>query len=94
MNKPRPAEALPPGDYIRKELEARGWTQAGLADELGCAISTIRDIIDGERAITPEMATALAMAFGTGGQVWMNLQTSYDLWRAGQATKHGGGFEA
>ena len=26
-----PAEVFPPGDFLREELEARGWTQADLA---------------------------------------------------------------
>lgn len=78
----RPAEAFPPGVYVRKELEARGWTQGDLADILGRPVQTISDIINGKRGITPETATGLAAAFGTSAQLWMNLQTSFDLWNA------------
>jgi len=82
MNELRPAEAFPPGVYIKKELEARGWTQADLADVLGRPVQTVCDIINGKHGVTPDTATGLAAAFGTSAQVWMNLQTSFDLWRA------------
>jgi HTH-type transcriptional regulator/antitoxin HigA len=67
------------------ELEARGWTQTELAEILGRKIPTICEIINAKRSVTPEMATGLAAAFGTTAQVWMNLQTSYDLWHAERA---------
>jgi HTH-type transcriptional regulator/antitoxin HigA len=82
VNEPRPAEMSPPGVYIRMELEARGWSQVDLAQILGRAVQTVSDIVNGKRSITPETASGLAAAFGTTAQVWMNLQTSYDLWRA------------
>ena len=82
MNELIPAEVSLPGDYIKMELDARGWTQADLAEILGRAYQTISDIINGKCGITPETATGLAAAFGTTAQVWMNLQTSYDLWHA------------
>jgi len=82
VNELLPAEISPPGAYIKMELEARGWTQADLAQILGRAAPTVSDIINGKRGITPETAAGLAAAFGTTAQVWMNLQTSHDLWHA------------
>ncbi len=32
---PAVAEAFPPGEYIKDEIEARGWTQRDLARVLG-----------------------------------------------------------
>ncbi len=82
MNEIIPAEVSPPGEYIKRELDARGWTQADLAEILGRAVQTVSDLINGKRGVTPETATGLAAAFGTTAQIWMNLQTSYDLWHA------------
>lgn len=73
------AEVFPPGDYIKAEIEARGWTQAGLAEILGCTAQTVGDLLDGKCGITPDTASGLAAAFGTSAQVWVNLQTAYDL---------------
>lgn len=72
-------EAFPPGEYIREELEARGWTQLDLAAILGRPATVVNEIIAGTRSITPETAQGLADAFGTTAQLWMNLESSYQL---------------
>ena len=46
------AEAFPPGDFIREELEARGWTQEDLARILNRPYQTVNAIINGRKAIT------------------------------------------
>lgn len=74
-----PAEVFPPGEFIREELEARGWTQTDLAEILGRPLRTVNEVITGKRSITPETATGLGDAFGTGPQLWMNLESSYQL---------------
>ena len=35
MTNSAPAEAFPPGDFIREEMEARGWRQVDLVEILG-----------------------------------------------------------
>lgn len=47
-----PAEVFPPGELIREELEARGWTQTDLAEILGRPLKLVNDIILGKRTIT------------------------------------------
>lgn len=74
------AEAFPPGEIIKDELEARGWTQDTLAEITGIPGSAISNVINGKRAISVEIASSLAAAFGTSAQLWMNLETSYQLW--------------
>ncbi len=72
-------EAFHPGEYIREEAEARGWSPSDLADILGYERNVISDILTGRRSVSPEMAKALGDAFGTGAQVWLNLQAAYRL---------------
>jgi plasmid maintenance system antidote protein VapI len=36
-------------------------------------------IANGKRAVTAETALRFARYFGTSAQMWMNLQTAYDL---------------
>ena len=74
-----PAEVFPPGEVIREELEARGWSQAELADIMGRPPRVVSEIIAGKRAITPETAKGLGAAFGTGATIWINLEGSYQL---------------
>lgn len=76
-----PAEVFPPGEFIREELEARRWSQNDLADILDSYPRFVSEIITGKRAVTPETAKKLGAAFGTDPQLWMNLESSYRLWR-------------
>ena len=75
----KPAEVFPPGDYIREELEARGWTQGNLAEIIGRSQPAVNELITGKRGITPETALALSAAFGTSPEFWLNLQMIYAL---------------
>lgn len=85
----RSARALPPGRIIRRELEARGWSQKYLAEILGRPESKISPIIAGKKQITPEMAIALSEAFGTSAELWINLESNYRLRLAEDATERG-----
>jgi HTH-type transcriptional regulator / antitoxin HigA len=80
----RPAEAFPPGEILREELEARGWTQTDLAEILGRPFVLVNEIIAGKRSITPETAKGLAAALGTSPEFWLNLEAAYQLWRVGE----------
>jgi addiction module HigA family antidote len=71
-----PAEVFPPGDFIRKELEARHWTQSDLAAVLGRPLPAVNEIINGKKRITAETAKALALAFGTSAELWLNLENN------------------
>lgn len=70
---------FPPGEFIAEELDARGWAQEDLARILGKPLPTINKIIKGKTSITPETAKKLAAAFGTSAELWMNLESSWQL---------------
>ena len=80
MTERRPIEAFPPGDFIREEIEWRGWTQEVLAEILGISLRRVNEVIKGKRRVTPETARALGKAFGTSAELWMNLESTYRLW--------------
>jgi HTH-type transcriptional regulator/antitoxin HigA len=69
----------PPGDFIRAELEKRGWSQTDLARILSRPLPTVNEIIQGKRAIMPEMAVSLGNAFGTGAEIWAHREAAYRL---------------
>lgn len=79
----RPAEVFPPGEFLRDELEERGWTQTDLADILGRPVATVNEIIAAKRGISPETARGLSAALGTTPEFWMNLEAAYQLSRVG-----------
>lgn len=81
MTMRRPAEMVPPGEILKEELEARGWTQADLAEIIGRHPNTVNEIIAGKRGITPDTARVLAAALGTSAELWMNLDAAYQLSR-------------
>jgi HTH-type transcriptional regulator / antitoxin HigA len=74
------AEVFPPGDFIKEELEARGWTQSKLAEVLGRPFQTVNAVVNGHKAITPRLARELEAALGASAEFWLNLQTAYDLY--------------
>jgi HTH-type transcriptional regulator/antitoxin HigA len=77
-----PAEVFPPGDFLREELEERGWTQRDLAQILDRPLRTVNEVVTGKRGITPDTARGLAAALGTSAELWMNLETAYQLHRS------------
>ncbi|MGH7985876.1 MAG: HigA family addiction module antitoxin, partial [Candidatus Binataceae bacterium] len=50
-----------------------------LAKELGVTAPSINEIVRRRRAVTAEMALRLSRYFGTSAQLWLNLQSQYDL---------------
>jgi HTH-type transcriptional regulator / antitoxin HigA len=86
MAKRRPIyQAFPPGDHIREEIEYRGWSQGDLARMMGRPVQVINEIINGRKAITARTARELEAALDVDAEVWMNLQTSYQLYKDRQA---------
>ena len=55
------------------------------AKALGVARHTLSRVINGQAAISPEMAIRLEKAFGGTADSWLRLQAAYDL---AQARKH------
>lgn len=74
-----PAEVFPPGEFLRDELEARGWTQAEFAEIIGKDARLVSEVISGKRSVTPETAIVLSAALGTSPELWMNLDGQYQL---------------
>lgn len=67
-----------PGEVIKRELEARGWTQADLAFVLGRRQPEISAIILGKRSISPEVAHELAASLGKNAHYWLSLEAAYN----------------
>jgi HTH-type transcriptional regulator / antitoxin HigA len=68
-----------PGEFIREELDARGWSQRDLAYILGVQEQAINPIISGKRGVSPDMAKALGDAFDVSPEYFANLQQAYEM---------------
>jgi len=76
-----------PGEVLREELEVLGMSAAEFARQLNVPTNRITGILNEQRAITADTALRLGHWFGTSAQMWLNMQTLYELRLAEQ--EHG-----
>lgn len=68
-----------PGEILADELRELSMSAAQFARTLHVPTNRITQIILGKRAITADTALRLGRWLGTGPELWMNLQKSYEL---------------
>lgn len=68
-----------PGEILREELEERGLSAAETGRALHVPTNRISQILAGKRAVTADTALRLGLWLGTGPELWLNLQKSYEL---------------
>ncbi len=69
-----------PGEILLEEfMQPLGLSQNRLAEALGVDAGRINRIVTGKCSITADTALRLAKYFGTTPQLWMNLQSHYEL---------------
>lgn len=78
-NNIKPAFATHPGELIKDELRERAITQKQLAIQMGVKPSVLNEVINGKRAISLNMAKALESALEISADMWLNLQSQYEL---------------
>lgn len=72
-----------PGRHVLKDcLEPLGLSITKGAEILGVTRLTLSNLVNGKNGISPEMAIRLSKAFGGGPEVWLGMQTDYDLAKA------------
>lgn len=74
-----PLVATHPGELIRDEIKERGMTQKQLAAEMDIKPSVLSETVNGKRAVSVNMALALEKALQIPAEVWLNMQSQYDL---------------
>jgi addiction module HigA family antidote len=76
-----------PGEILREEyLKPLGLSVTEAALKLGITRKTLSAIINERSGISPAMALKLAKAFNTTPELWIDMQSQYDLWQAKQVT--------
>jgi antitoxin HigA-1 len=74
-----PMIPIHPGRILRRELKARQLSANALARALRVPSGRIVDILNGKRSISAETALRFGRYFGNDPQLWINLQSQYDL---------------
>lgn len=71
-----------PGLVLREYLGDTPVSTA--AEHLRTTRVTLSRVLNGKAGISANMALRLAAALGTSPDLWVNMQSQYDLWRAKQ----------
>lgn len=77
--KTRPYKAVPPGEILKDELDARGWSRGDFAEIIGRPLQAVNEILKGKKAIKPETAVLFSRALGTTPEFWLSLESAYRL---------------
>jgi addiction module HigA family antidote len=72
-------EPIHPGEFLADELDEIEITATELSRQIDVPPNRISQIIRGKREITADTALRLGQFFGTGPELWMNLQKAYEL---------------
>ena len=76
----RQLEAIHPGEILEEEfMRPLGLSANALARRIDVPVTRISEIVRGNRGITADTALRLARLFGTSSELWLGLQTEYDL---------------
>jgi addiction module HigA family antidote len=69
-----------PGGFIRDEiLNELGLSVARAAEVLGVRRATLSDLLNGNAALSPEMALRIEKAFGVSMETLLRMQTWHDI---------------
>ncbi|MEY4762099.1 MAG: hypothetical protein RLZZ200_1955 [Pseudomonadota bacterium] len=72
-----------PGEVLREYLpEELGVTEA--AKRLGVTRQALSALLNGRAGVSASMAVRLEAALGTSAEMWLAMQTAFDLWRERQ----------
>jgi addiction module HigA family antidote len=76
----RQLELIHPGEILEEEfMRPLGLSANSLARRIDVPVTRISEIVRGGRGITADTALRLARFLGTSAELWLSLQTEYDL---------------
>ena len=73
-NPPHPGEVV-----LRQCIEPLGLTITQAAAALGVTRTTLSELVNGKRGISPVMAVRLSKVFGGSAESWLTQQAHYDV---------------
>lgn len=73
-NPPHPGAVV-----LRQCIEPLGLSITGAAAALGVTRTSLSELVNGKRGISPEMAIRLSKVFGGSAESWLTQQAYYEL---------------
>ena len=77
--KPKRLSPIHPGEVLKTACEGASLAPNAVALAMRIPPNRLTEIINGRRSISADTAMRLGRYFGTSAQMWMNLQSRYDL---------------
>jgi len=77
-NPPHPGAVV-----LRQCIEPLGLTITDAATALGVTRTTLSELVNGKRGISPEMSVRLSQVFGGSAESWLTQQAHYELAHVG-----------
>lgn len=73
-----------PGAILREDVlpSLPGVSVSAFARQLGVSRQTLHALLAERSGVSPEMALRLGTLLGNGAQLWLDMQTKFDLWQA------------
>jgi antitoxin HigA-1 len=73
-------DPIPPGEILREDfMKPLGVSINSLARDLDVPSNRISEIVNAKRAITADTALRLGKYFGVSPEIWLDLQSDYEL---------------
>jgi antitoxin HigA-1 len=69
----------PGGFVLRQCIQPLGLTITAAAAALGVTRTTLSELVNEKRGVSPEMAVRLSKVFGGSAETWLVQQAQYDL---------------
>jgi antitoxin HigA-1 len=69
----------PGGVVFRQCIEPLGLTITDAAAALGVTRTTLSELVNGKRGISPETAVSLSQVFGGSAESWLTQQAHYEF---------------
>ena len=78
---------IPPGEILREEfMRPLGISASALARDIAVPANRISQILNGKRALSADTALRLGRYFGVSPEIWLDLQSDYELRLARRTT--------